>query len=109
MTPATSLPTDLLGLLFHLDRHGWEYRFSSREISDGTRRFTAVVWRPDVLGGGRKCRHETPALALTAALLSARKLRHRRQQRAKRSTELAARQTAPGISPVTRPVKETSK
>ena len=79
--PPALLPTDLAGMLAHLDHNGWEYRFSSRVISDGTRRFTAVVWRPDVLGGGRKCRDDTPARALAAALLSARKLRHTRQQR----------------------------
>lgn len=70
-------PKDLLGVLAFLERGGWDYKFLSRTIDDGTRRYVASVWRQDELGGGRKCCADTPQSALLAALLDARKRRRR--------------------------------
>ncbi|GAA0508604.1 hypothetical protein [Deinococcus depolymerans] len=83
MSPLTPMPEDLTGMLAFLHRCDWEYRLVSRALPDGTRLFTAIAWRPDSLGGGRKCRAADPALALRMAVLAARKARQRRHQRLK--------------------------
>lgn len=83
MSPLTPMPEDLTGMIAFLQRCRWEYRLVSRALPDGTPLFTAIVWRPDSLGGGRKCRAADPALALRMAVLAARKARQRRHQRLK--------------------------
>lgn len=80
MSAPTPFPSDLDGMCDYLTRGKWDFKFTSRTLPDGTRRHSATVWRSDVLGGGRKCVAPTAPLALQAALLSARKCRHRRQQ-----------------------------
>lgn len=81
MSAPTPFPDDLGGMCSYLQRGKWEFKFVSRILQDGTPRYSATVWRSDALGGGRKCVALTGPLALQAALLSARKIRHRRQQR----------------------------
>lgn len=88
-------PQDLLGVLALLERSGWEYKYLSRTIEDGSRRYVASVWRQDELLGGRKCCAETPRDALVAGLLDARKRRRRlaksrskRQAQARQNSEL---------------------
>ena len=83
MSPLTPMPEDLTGMIAFLQRCRWEYRLVGRTLADGTPIFTAIVWRPDSLGGGRKCRAADPALALRMAVLAARKARQRRHQRLK--------------------------
>lgn len=80
MSAPTPFPTDLDGMCEFLERSKWDFKFTSRTLPDGTRRHSATVWRSDALGGGRKCVALTAPLALQAALLSARKIRQRRQQ-----------------------------
>ncbi len=91
MSAPTPFPTDLDGMCQFLRRQQWDFKFVSRTLPDGTQRYSANVWRSDALGGGHKCVALTAPLALQAALLSARKCRHRRQQRqAKRLKGAAA-------------------
>ena len=83
-------PQDLLGVLALLERGGWEYKYLSRRIEDGSRRYVASVWRQDELMGGRKCCAETPQNALVAALLDARKRRRRlAKSRSRRNAQAA--------------------
>ncbi|MCD0158316.1 hypothetical protein [Deinococcus sp. 6GRE01] len=81
MSPLTPMPEDLTGMIAFLHRCRWEYRLASRALPDGTRLFTAVVWRPDPLGGSRKCRAADPVLALRMAVINARKAQQRRHSR----------------------------
>lgn len=81
MSAPTPFPTDVDGMCQFLQMQKWDFKFVSRTLPDGTQRYSAHVWRSDALGGGHKCVALTAPLALQAALLSARKCRHRRQQR----------------------------
>ncbi|GHG35639.1 hypothetical protein GCM10017784_32070 [Deinococcus indicus] len=81
MSPLTPMPEDLPGMLAFLQRCDWEFRLVGRTLPDGTRLFTAIAWRPDSLGGGRKCRAADPVLALHMAVINARKARQRRHSR----------------------------